>query len=317
MVILKDESEACEGAEIDNLSDEELKDFVEHVSVYARVSPEHKIRIVRAWQEKGNIVSMTGDGVNDAPALKQADIGVAMGITGSEVSKDAASMVLTDDNFATIIKAVENGRNVYKISKVPSSSCYPVTLVRSLRYCMHLPQVFRFHLSPVHLLFINLLTDSLPAIALGLEPHTKDVMNEKPRPMNESILTKDFLIKIATEGLSIGVTTMIAFLIGFKGGDAVLASTMAFGTLCTARLIHGFNCKSDRPVLFKKKMWNNIYLIGAFLLGLVLITSVLMIPALHSVFKVSTLTIQQLLIVYGLAAANLPIIQLLKCFRKK
>ena len=315
--ILKDESEACEGAEIDNLSDEELKDFVEHVSVYARVSPEHKIRIVRAWQEKGNIVSMTGDGVNDAPALKQADIGVAMGITGSEVSKDAASMVLTDDNFATIIKAVENGRNVYKNIKGSIqfllSGNFGAILAVLYASIAGLPVPF----APVHLLFINLLTDSLPAIALGLEPHTKDVMNEKPRPMNESILTKDFLIKIATEGLSIGVTTMIAFLIGFKGGDAVLASTMAFGTLCTARLVHGFNCKSDRPVLFKKKMWNNIYLIGAFLLGLVLITSVLMIPALHFVFKVSTLTIQQLLIVYGLAAANLPIIQLLKCFRKK
>ena len=315
--ILKDESEACEGAEIDNLSDEELKDFVEHVSVYARVSPEHKIRIVRAWQEKGNIVSMTGDGVNDAPALKQADIGVAMGITGSEVSKDAASMVLTDDNFATIIKAVENGRNVYKNIKGSIqfllSGNFGAILAVLYASIAGIPVPF----APVHLLFINLLTDSLPAIALGLEPHTKDVMNEKPRPMNESILTKDFLIKIATEGLSIGVTTMIAFLIGFKGGDAVLASTMAFGTLCTARLVHGFNCKSDRPVLFKKKMWNNIYLIGAFLLGLVLITSVLMIPALHSVFKVSTLTIQQLLIVYGLAAANLPIIQLLKCFRKK
>ena len=315
--ILKDESEACEGAEIDNLSDEELKDFVEHMSVYARVSPEHKIRIVRAWQEKGNIVSMTGDGVNDAPALKQADIGVAMGITGSEVSKDAASMVLTDDNFATIIKAVENGRNVYKNIKGSIqfllSGNFGAILAVLYASIAGLPVPF----APVHLLFINLLTDSLPAIALGLEPHTKDVMNEKPRPMNESILTKDFLIKIATEGLSIGVTTMIAFLIGFKGGDAVLASTMAFGTLCTARLVHGFNCKSDRPVLFKKKMWNNIYLIGAFLLGLVLITSVLMIPALHSVFKVSTLTIQQLLIVYGLAAANLPIIQLLKCFRKK
>ena len=315
--ILKDESEACEGAEIDNLSDEELKDFVEHVSVYARVSPEHKIRIVRAWQEKGNIVSMTGDGVNDAPALKQADICVAMGITGSEVSKDAASMVLTDDNFATIIKAVENGRNVYKNIKGSIqfllSGNFGAILAVLYASIAGLPVPF----APVHLLFINLLTDSLPAIALGLEPHTKDVMNEKPRPMNESILTKDFLIKIATEGLSIGVTTMIAFLIGFKGGDAVLASTMAFGTLCTARLVHGFNCKSDRPVLFKKKMWNNIYLIGAFLLGLVLITSVLMIPALHSVFKVSTLTIQQLLIVYGLAAANLPIIQLLKCFRKK
>ena len=315
--ILKDESEACEGAEIDNLSDEELKDFVEHVSVYARVSPEHKIRIVRAWQEKGNIVSMTGDGVNDAPALKQADIGVAMGITGSEVSKDAASMVLTDDNFATIIKAVENGRNVYKNIKGSIqfllSGNFGAILAVLYASIAGLPVPF----APVHLLFINLLTDSLPAIALGLEPHTKDVMNEKPRPMNESILTKDFITKIGIEGLSIAVTTVIAFMIGYRSGNAVLASTMAFGTLCTARLVHGFNCKSDRPLIFTKRFFNNIYLIGAFLLGLVLITSVLMVPALESIFKVQTLNISQLMTVYGLALVNLPIIQFLKFIRKK
>ena len=239
--ILKDESEACEGSVIDNMSDEELMDFVDGISVYARVSPEHKIRIVRAWQNKGNIVAMTGDGVNDAPALKQADIGVAMGITGSEVSKDAAAMVLTDDNFATIIKAVENGRNVYKNIKGSIqfllSGNFGGILAVLYASLAGLPVPF----APVHLLFINLLTDSLPAIALGLEPHTKTVMDEKPRPMNESILTKDFLIKVGTEGFCIGLMTMLAFLIGYRGGDAVLASTMAFGTLCTGRLVHGFN----------------------------------------------------------------------------
>ena len=312
--ILEDESEACEGAVIDSMSDEELKNFVEGISVYARVSPEHKIRIVRAWQEKGNIVAMTGDGVNDAPALKQADIGVAMGITGSEVSKDAASMVLTDDNFATIVKAVENGRNVYENIKNSIqfllSGNFGAILAVLYASIAGLPVPF----APVHLLFINLLTDSLPAIALGLEPHSKKVMDEKPRPMNESILTKDFLTKIGTEGLCIGITTMIGFMIGLtgEGGNAVLASTMAFGTLCTARLVHGFNCKSDYPVIFSKRFWNNIYLIGAFLLGLVLITCVMTIPALDEVFKVQTLTFTQLLIVYGLALVNLPIIQLMK-----
>ena len=312
--ILEDESEACEGAVIDSMSDEELKNFVEGISVYARVSPEHKIRIVRAWQEKGNIVAMTGDGVNDAPALKQADIGVAMGITGSEVSKDAASMVLTDDNFATIVKAVENGRNVYQNIKNSIqfllSGNFGAILAVLYASIAGLPVPF----APVHLLFINLLTDSLPAIALGLEPHSKKVMDEKPRPMNESILTKDFLTKIGTEGLCIGITTMIGFMIGLTGecGNAVLASTMAFGTLCTARLVHGFNCKSDYPVIFSKRFWNNIYLIGAFLLGLVLITCVMTIPALDEVFKVQTLTFTQLLIVYGLALVNLPIIQLMK-----
>ncbi|MEG1505014.1 MAG: cation-translocating P-type ATPase, partial [Lachnospiraceae bacterium] len=258
--ILNDISEACEGSAIDNLSDEELKTFVEHISVYARVSPEHKIRIVRAWQEKGNIVAMTGDGVNDAPALKQADIGVAMGITGSEVSKDAASMVLTDDNFATIIKAVENGRNVYRNIKNSIqfllSGNFGAILAVLYASIVGLPVPF----APVHLLFINLLTDSLPAIALGLEPHSVEVMKEKPRPKQESILTKDFLAKIGTEGLCIGVTTMIAFMIGLQE-SAILASTMAFGTLCTARLVHGFNCKCDEPVVFHKRFWNNVYLI--------------------------------------------------------
>ena len=315
--ILKDESEACEGAVIENMTDEELQDFVEGISVYARVSPEHKIRIVRAWQEKGNIVSMTGDGVNDAPALKQADIGVAMGITGTEVSKDAASMILTDDNFATIVKAVENGRNVYKNIKSAIqfllSGNFAGILAVLYASIAGLPVPF----APVHLLFINLLTDSLPAIALGLEPHTKTVMDEKPRPMNESILTKDFLIKVGTEGFCIGLMTMLAFLIGYRGGDAVLASTMAFGTLCTGRLVHGFNCKSDRPMMFSKKLWNNIYLIGAFLIGFVLITSVLTIPALQNVFKVVPLNMTQLFTVYGLALLNLPVIQLLKWIRKR
>ena len=315
--ILKDESEACEGSVIDNMSDEELMDFVDGISVYARVSPEHKIRIVRAWQNKGNIVAMTGDGVNDAPALKQADIGVAMGITGSEGSKDAAAMVLTDDNFATIIKAVENGRNVYKNIKGSIqfllSGNFGGILAVLYASLAGLPVPF----APVHLLFINLLTDSLPAIALGLEPHTKTVMDEKPRPMNESILTKDFLIKVGTEGFCIGLMTMLAFLIGYRGGDAVLASTMAFGTLCTGRLVHGFNCKSDRPMMFSKKLWNNIYLIGAFLIGFVLITSVLTIPALQNVFKVVPLNVTQLFTVYGLALLNLPVIQLLKWIRKR
>lgn len=313
--ILEDESEACEGAEIDKMSDEELKDFVEGISVYARVSPEHKIRIVRAWQEKGNIVSMTGDGVNDAPALKQADIGVAMGITGSEVSKDAAAMVLTDDNFATIVKAVENGRNIYRNIKSSIqfllSGNFGAILAVLYASIMALPVPF----APVHLLFINLLTDSLPAIALGLEPGSKDVMKEKPRPMNESILTKDFLIKIGTEGLSIAVTTMIAFMIGYNGGNEMLGMTMAFATLCSARLFHGFNCKSDRPVVFTRKVVNNKWLIGAFVLGIVLITGVVMIPGLHNVFKVQTLTLGQLFIVYGLAAANIPIIQIMKGIR--
>jgi Ca2+-transporting ATPase len=310
--ILEHDNEACEGSEIDSMSDEQLQDFVEGIRVYARVSPEHKIRIVRAWQDKGNVVAMTGDGVNDAPALKQANIGVAMGITGSEVSKDAASMVLTDDNFATIVRAVENGRNVYQNIKHAIqfllSGNFAGILAVLYASVAGLPVPF----AAVHLLFINLLTDSLPAIALGLEPHRSDVMKERPRPMNESILTKDFLFKIGSEGLCIGITTMFAFYVGYLKDGALLASTMAFATLCTARLVHGFNCKADCPVLFHKTFFNNIYLIGAFLIGLLLITAVVMVPSLHSVFQVQTLTWKELWVVYGFAALNLPAIQLMK-----
>lgn len=313
--ILDDNGRAVEGREIENLSDEELDEFVSDVSVYARVSPEHKIRIVSAWQRKGYIVSMTGDGVNDAPALKQADIGVAMGITGSEVAKDAASMVLTDDNFATIVKAIENGRNLYRniqraIQFLLSGNTAGILAVLYASF-MALPVPFK----AVHLLFINLLTDSLPAIALGVEPHSSDVMNEKPRPKNQSILTKKVLTNICVEGIVIGVMTMIAFYVGFMR-NAEVASTMAFSTLCLSRLVHGFNCKSDKPVWFTKKMWNNKSMIGAFFVGFVLLNAVLLVPALQGIFAVAPLTIAELLTVYGLSLGTFVIVQILKMIRK-
>ena len=313
--ILDDSGRAVEGREIENLSDEELDEFVSDVSVYARVSPEHKIRIVSAWQRKGYIVSMTGDGVNDAPALKQADIGVAMGITGSEVAKDAASMVLTDDNFATIVKAIENGRNLYRniqraIQFLLSGNTAGILAVLYASF-MALPVPFK----AVHLLFINLLTDSLPAIALGVEPHSSDVMNEKPRPKNQSILTKKVLTNICVEGIVIGVMTMIAFYVGFMR-NAEVASTMAFSTLCLSRLVHGFNCKSDKPVWFTKKMWNNKSMIGAFFVGFVLLNAVLLVPALQGIFAVAPLTIAELLTVYGLSLGTFVVVQILKMIRK-
>lgn len=313
--ILDDNGRAVEGREIENLSDEELDEFVSDVSVYARVSPEHKIRIVSAWQRKGYIVSMTGDGVNDAPALKQADIGVAMGITGSEVAKDAASMVLTDDNFATIVKAIENGRNLYRniqraIQFLLSGNTAGILAVLYASF-MALPVPFK----AVHLLFINLLTDSLPAIALGVEPHSSDVMNEKPRPKNQSILTKKVLTNICVEGIVIGVMTMISFYVGFLR-NAEVASTMAFSTLCLSRLVHGFNCKSDKPVWFTKKMWNNKSMIGAFFVGFVLLNAVLLVPALQGIFAVAPLTIAELLTVYGLSLGTFVVVQILKMIRK-
>ena len=315
--ILTEGTEAVEGAVIDTMSDEELREFVPKVSVYARVSPEHKIRIVKAWQDRGNLVAMTGDGVNDAPALKQADIGVAMGVTGTEVAKDAAGMVLTDDNFATIVQAVKNGRNVYANIKkaiqflLSGNAAGILTVLYASLMAMPVP------FEAVHLLFINLLTDSLPAIALGLEPHTDAVMEERPRPRNEGILTKSFLASVVTEGLVIAAATIAAFHIGLSHGGASTASTMAFATLCLSRLFHGFNCKSPRPVLLTKRFWNNRFLLGAFAVGAALLAAVLLVPALEPLFRVAKLSAGLLGTVVGLSAGSMVVIQLLKTIRTR
>ena len=245
--IFEDGDMAVTGAELDAMTQEELDTKIAQISVYARVSPENKIRIVEAWQRRGNIVAMTGDGVNDAPALKKADIGVAMGITGTEVSKDAAAMILSDDNFATIIKAVANGRNVYR--NIRNAILFLLSGntagILSVLYAsiMGLPIPF----APVHLLFINLLTDSLPAIAIGMEPADDKLLEEKPRDPSVGILTKDFLIKMLCEGALIAVATMTAFHLGL-GTSAEMASTMAFATLTLARLFHGFNCRGKESI---------------------------------------------------------------------
>lgn len=313
--ILTEDTEAVEGAVLDGMSDEELREFVPRVSVYARVSPEHKIRIVRAWQDRGSLVAMTGDGVNDAPALKQADIGVAMGVTGTEVAKDAAGMVLADDNFATIVQAVKNGRNVYANIKRAIQFLLSGNMagILTVLYAslMGLPVPF----AAVHLLFINLLTDSLPAIALGLEPHSDAVMREKPRPRSEGILTKDFLTSVAAEGLVIALATIAAFHLGLSHGGAAMGSTMAFATLCLARLFHGFSCKSRRPVLLTKRFWNNRWLLGAFAVGVCLLSAVLLVPALEPLFQAVPLSPGLLGTVVGLALGSMAVIQMLKAVR--
>ena len=266
--------EALSGVELDQMSDADLDERLEHISVYARVSPEHKIRIVNAWQRKGKIVSMTGDGVNDAPALKKADIGVAMGITGTEVSKDAASMILADDNFATIVKAVVNGRSVY--TNIKNAIQFLLSGNTAGIFCvlyaslLALPVPFQ----PVHLLFINLLTDSLPAIAIGMEPARKGLLKQKPRDPKEPILNKSLLSRIGGQGLLIAIVTMIAFYLGYQGGDSVMASTMAFATLTLARLFHGFNCRGDASI-FRLKFSTNKYSVMAFFAGVVLLLAVL------------------------------------------
>ena len=306
---------AVTGPELDAMSDEELDKAIAKISVYARVSPENKIRIVDAWQRRGNVVSMTGDGVNDAPALKKADIGVAMGITGTEVSKDAASMILTDDNFATIIKAVANGRNVYRNIKNAIGFLLSGNRagILSVLYTslMALPVPF----APVHLLFINLLTDSLPAIAIGMEPAEKDLLSEKPRNPKEGILTKQFMGTILVQGALIAAVTMTAFYMGLSQGNSALASTMAFATLTAARLFHGFNCRSKHSI-FKIGFSGNWYSLAAFAAGILFLNLVLFVPILKRLFIVSTLTLGQIGTIYLLALIPTILIQISKIIRE-
>ena len=310
--IFQEGDEALSGVELDQMDDAALDQRLEKISVYARVSPEHKIRIVDAWQRRGKIVAMTGDGVNDAPALKKADIGVAMGITGTEVSKDAAAMILADDNFATIVKAVVNGRSVYEniknaIQFLLSGNAAGIfcVLYASL---LALPVPFQ----PVHLLFINLLTDSLPAIAIGMEPARSGLLHRKPRDPKAPILSKGLLGRIGLQGLLIAIVTMAAFYLGYQGGDAALASTMAFATLTLARLFHGFNCRGAEPI-FRLKFSTNPYSVWAFLAGVVLLLAVLIVPGLQGLFQVSpSFALGQLAQCLGLAILPTVIIQIVK-----
>lgn len=305
--IYEDGDLSIEGYELDKMSEEELDEKLPHISVYARVAPEHKIRIVKAWQKRGDIVAMTGDGVNDAPALKQSDIGVAMGITGTEVSKDAASMILTDDNFSTIVKAVITGRNVYR--NIKNSINYLLSgnfagiLCVFIASLLLLPTPF----FPVHLLFMNLITDSLPAIAIGMETGKNGVLKEKPRSSSDSILNKQTVLQITFEGIIIAICTMCAYLFGLKQ-DPLVASTMAFATICLARLLHGFNCRSNLP-LTKIGFYTNRSSIYAFLIGFSLLHVILFVPFMHSLFMIQTISITQLLVIYAFALIPTIIIQ--------
>ena len=305
---------AMTGQELDAMSEAELDQKVRDISVYARVSPENKIRIVDAWQRRGCITAMTGDGVNDAPALKKADIGVAMGITGTEVSKDAAAMILTDDNFATIIKAVANGRNVYRNIRNAIKFLLSGNMAGILSVLYTSLAALPVPFAPVHLLFINLLTDSLPAIAIGMEPAEKDLLSEAPRDPKTGILTRDFLLSILAQGGLIAVCTMIAFHMGLGSGSSAIASTMAFATLTLARLFHGFNCRSKHSIL-KLGFSSNWYSVGAFFAGTVLLGLVMLAPFLHRLFSVTSLTAKQFGAVCLLAVIPTIIIQVFKILR--
>ena len=316
--IFRDGDEAVTGLELDGLSEHDLDQRLERISVYARVSPEHKIRIVSAWQRKGKIVSMTGDGVNDAPALKAADIGVAMGITGTEVSKDAASMILADDNFATIVKAVVNGRGVYAniknaISFLLSGNMAGILCVL-FTSLLDLPMPF----AAVHLLFINLLTDSLPAIAIGVEPATSGLLDQKPRDPKEPILNGSLMGSVLGYGGLIAIATMAAFFLGLNAsnGGAGLAMTLAFATLTLARLFHGFNCRGEGSI-FKLGLLSNKASLAAFGAGVLLLAAVLFIPGLTGLFQVSAFTMAQAGAVAGLAFLPTVVIQIFKVVRDR
>ncbi|MBW7980320.1 cation-translocating P-type ATPase [Lactobacillus helveticus] len=308
--IFNDGDMAVTGLELDKMSDEELEQKIEKIAVYARVSPENKIRIVNAWQKKDHIVSMTGDGVNDAPALKKADIGVAMGITGTEVSKDAASMILADDNFATIIKAVAIGRTVFENIKNAIMYLLSGNLSAIITVLFASIGGFSVPFIAVQLLFINLVTDSLPALAIGMEPGSPDVLSRKPRDPKVGILDKSLVTQVAAQGVLISVGVICAFMIGQQTSPAV-ACTMAFSTLTFARLLHGFNCRSQHSI-FKLGFKNNWYSLGAFAVGTLLLALILFVPALHSLFAVTPLTYNQLLWIIGSALAPTILIQIVK-----
>lgn len=313
--IFNDGDKCLDGNELENITDEELSAQLEQISVYARVSPAHKIRIVDLWQKKGKVVAMTGDGVNDAPALKKADVGVAMGITGTEVSKDAASMILADDNFATIVKAVANGRNIYnniknaiKFLLAGNTAAIIVVLITTI---FNLPLPF----TPVHLLFINLLTDSLPALALCMEPKQKGIMKEKPRPSDEPILNKETAVYILVHSIMIAACVMVAFMMG-NSVSGTMASTMAFATLCLARLFEGFHSRGKHS-LFRLGVTTNVYSIGAFMAGVLFLAAALFITPLHGFMDIDgALTANNIIEIVALAAIPFAVTQLLRVIRE-
>lgn len=301
--IFHEHSLALEGTELDKMTDEDLNDILPGITVYARVKPEHKIRIVEAWQKRGNIVAMTGDGVNDAPALKKADIGVAMGITGTEVSKDAAGMILADDNFATIVKAVENGRAVYENIKNAVSFLLSGNTAGIL--CVLFAAIFGLGapFEAVHLLFMNLLTDSLPAIAIGLDKPRANLMHRKPRNPKESILDAEVMTKIMAEGAVIAAATMTAYFICGQ------SATAAFATLTLARLFHSFSHISilkERP---------SKYLVGAFVFGALLLAAVLFVPVVGELFAITTISRVEVLTIAMCAVVPAIILQTIKVIK--
>ncbi len=319
--ILSPGEEAISGDALNEMSDEELADKVEHYSVYARVAPEHKVRIVRAWQSHNKVVAMTGDGVNDAPALKQADIGCAMGITGTDVAKGAASMILTDDNFATIIHSIKEGRGIYDNIKkdvqflLSSNIGEVLTIFGASLITLFTDASFGVPLLPIHLLWVNLITDSLPAFALGMEPVEEDIMERKPRPKKEGFFANGLGMTIAWQGVMIGAFTLISYAIGNKINHEI-GMTMAFITLSGSQLVHAFNVKTHHSII-SKRLFSNIYLWGAFGCGLLLQIVLLAVPELSQIFRLEPLHINQWFICIAFCLGTVVVSEITKFITKK
>ena len=338
--ILENENEAITGSELEEMSDEDLTKNVRQYSVYARVSPEHKVRIVKAWQANGEIVAMTGDGVNDSPALKTANIGCAMGIVGTEVAKEAADVILTDDNFATVVSAVEEGRRIYdNILKVIQFliSCNVGEVILLFLATLLTPLFAKWFgivdataievLLPIHILWINLVTDSLPALALAFDPANSDIMERKPLKPTQGVFTKGMTFRIIYQGVMVGLITLAAFMIGLATTNAPIdgltldeskievGQTMAFVTLALLELVHVFNVRDNKKSIFKTKVFNNSKLLLAVAASALLIFIILLVPALRDIFSIPVLPVGNALEIAGLVILPLIIVEILKALK--
>ena len=333
--ILEDDCEAITGAELDKLTDNDLARNIKKYSVYARVSPEHKVRIVKAWQKNGEIVAMTGDGVNDAPALKNADIGCAMGKVGTDVAKEAADVILTDDNFVTVVSAVEEGRRIYDnilkaIQFLLSSNVgeiivlfIAIIITPLLAKCFGITNISALEpLLPIHILWINLVTDSLPALALAVDPANKNIMKRKPLKANKGIFTKGMSYRVIYQGLMIGFITLIAYIFGLATPGVTdeniklkIAQTMAFSVLALSELVHVFNVRNNKESIFKTGIFNNSKLILATIASCLLMLIILFVPALRNIFSIAVLPSQNIIEVIILVFSPIVIVELFKLFK--
>jgi len=309
--MLSSDEEAVTGAEVQNMSDDELIERVRRISVYARVSPEHKVRIVKAWQAQGQIVAMTGDGVNDAPALKIADIGAAMGIVGTDVAKEASDMVLTDDNFATVVAAVEEGRTIF--ANILKSIQFLLSCNVGEILTLFVATMLNWHepLLPVHILWVNLVTDSLPALALGVDPAEKNIMDRKPRDPKKNIFDRGMIRRIIYQGIMVGALTLTAFVIGSQR-SLEAGRTMAFTVLALSQLVHSFNMRSNRQSIFSMGFGSNRYLLDAVGISALLVFTVLGIPFLSALFKLTALNAGEWTVVAVLMLAPLAVVEAAK-----